>query len=189
MVSARPAGAILNLSHRLSAVAPGFPFTETPGPERAGFSAMINPPPYHRDHASLKYTGIGAQLIRRMRLSDRSELAAMLAPLIFRAATPLFSSADLLVPVPMHRWCLAGHRFDQSAELASSWSRLTGVPMQVDMRERRRAPVQQVGLTRAARRTNLPGAFRVRDATKGHLAGRPVLLADDVFATGATAEA
>jgi predicted amidophosphoribosyltransferase len=38
--------------------------------------------------------------------------------------------------------------------------------MQVDMLERHRATAQQVGLTRAVRRTNLRGAFRVRDATK-----------------------
>lgn len=61
--------------------------------------------------------------------------------------------------------------------------------MQVDMRERHRAPVQQEGLTRAARRINLRGAFRVRDTAKGQLAGRPVLLPDDVLTIGATTEA
>jgi predicted amidophosphoribosyltransferase len=74
-------------------------------------------------------------------------------------------------------------------ELARALSRLTGVPMQVDMLERHRATAQQVGLTRAPRRTNLRGAFRVRDATKAQLAGRHVLLVDDVLTTGATAEA
>lgn len=71
---------------------------------------MINPLPYHRARAPLKYTGIGAQLIRRLKYSDQSELAAMLAPLILRAATPSFSTADLLVP--MHRWRLARRRFN-----------------------------------------------------------------------------
>lgn len=167
----------------------GVPLAEDPGPEGAGLAAMINPPAYDRARAPLKYTGIGAQLIRRMKYSDQSELAAMLAPLILRAATPLFSTADLLVPVPMHRWRLARRRFNQSAELARALSRLTGVPMQVDMLERHRATAQQVGLTRAVRRTNLRGAFRVRDATKAQLAGRHVLLVDDVLTTGATAEA
>ena len=167
----------------------GVPLAEDPGPEGAGLAAMINPPPYHRARAPLKYTGIGVQLIRRMKYSDQSELVAMLAPLILRAATLLFSTADLLVPVPMHRWRLARRRFNQSAELARALSRLTGVPMQVDMLERHRATAQQVGLTRAVRRTNLRGAFRVRDATKAQLAGRHVLLVDDVLTTGATAEA
>ena len=86
--------------------------TETPGPEGAGLAAMINPAPYHPAHGPLEYTCIVAQLIRRMKYSDQSELTAMLAPLILRAATPSFSSADLLMPAPMHRWRLARRRFN-----------------------------------------------------------------------------
>ena len=133
-------------------------------PEGAGLAATINPPPYYRARAPLEYTGIGAQLVRRMKYGDQSELAALLAPLILRSAAPLFASVDLLVPVPMHRWRLARQRFHQSAELARALSRLTGVPMRVQVLERHRATAQQVGLTRAARRANLRGAFRVREA-------------------------
>ena len=57
------------------------------------------------------------------------------------------------------------------------------------MLEGHRETLQQVRLTRATRRTNLRGAFRVRDAAKARLAGRHVLLADDFLTTGATAEA
>jgi ComF family protein len=124
-----------------------------------------------------------------MKYSDQSELAAMLAPLVMRAATPLFAAADLIVPVPMHRWRLARRRFNQSAELARALSRLSGVPMQVHILERHRATAQQVGLTRAARRSNLRGAFRVRADAKAQIAGRHVLLVDDVLTTGATVEA
>ncbi len=93
------------------------------------------------------------------------------------------------MPVPMHRWRLARRRLNQSAELAHALSRLTGLPMQVDMRERHRARVQQLGLARDARRANFCGAFRMRDAEKGQLADRHVLLVVDVLTTGATAEA
>ena len=113
----------------------------------------------------------------------------MLAPLILRAATPLFSTADLLVPVPMHRWRLARRRFNQLAVLAPALSRVTSVPMQVEMLGHHRATAQQVGLTRAAWRTSLRSAFRMRDAAKAQLTCRHVLLADDVLTTGATAEA
>ena len=62
---------------------------------------MINPPPYHRARAPLKYTGIGAQLFRRMKYSDQSELAAMLAPLILRAgagAVDIVTLARVVMP-------------------------------------------------------------------------------------------
>ena len=61
--------------------------------------------------------------------------------------------------------------------------------MQVQVLERRRATAQQVGLTLAVRRSNLRGAFRVREAEKAGLAGRHILLVDDVLITGATVEA
>ena len=61
--------------------------------------------------------------------------------------------------------------------------------MRVQLLERHRAAAQQVGLTRAARRSNLRGAFRVREAEKAGLAGRHILLVDDVLTTGATVEA
>ena len=113
----------------------------------------------------------------------------MLAPLILRSAMPLFASADLLVSVPMHRWRLERRRFNQWAELARLLSRLTGLPMLVQALERHGATAQQVGLTRAARRTNLRGAFRVGESEKARLAGRHILLVDDVLTTGATVEA
>ena len=60
--------------------------------------------------------------------------------------------------------------------------------MQVQVLERHRATAQQVGLTRAALRLNLRGAFRVREAEKAGLAGRPILLVDDILTAGATME-
>ena len=61
--------------------------------------------------------------------------------------------------------------------------------MLMQVLERHRATAQQVGLTRAARRTNLRSAFRVREAEKARLAGRYIFLVDDVLTTGATMEA
>ena len=57
------------------------------------------------------------------------------------------------------------------------------------MLERQRAKAQQVGLTRAARRSNLRGAFCAREAEKAGLAGRHILLVEDVLTTSATVEA
>ena len=137
----------------------------------------------------LEYTGNGAQLVRRMKYGDQSELVVLLEPLILRSVMPLFTSADLLMPVPMRRWRLPPRRFNQSAKLGRALSRLMGVPMQVQVLERQRATAQQVGLTHAARRSNLGGAFCAREAEKAGLAGRHILLVDDGLTTGATVEA
>ena len=61
--------------------------------------------------------------------------------------------------------------------------------MLVQALERHGKTAQQVGQTRAARRTNLRGALRVRESEKARLAGHHILLVDDVLTTGATVEA
>ena len=167
----------------------GVPLAEDPGPEGACLAAIIDPPPHHRARAPLTYTGIGAQFIRRMKYRDQSEWATLLAPLILRLVMPSFASADILMRLPMNRWRSARRRFNQPAELARLLSRLTGLPMLLQVLERHHATAQQVGLTRAAQRTNLRGAFRVREAEKVRLAGRHILLVDYVLTTGATVEA
>src|SRR5204863_5114164 len=52
---------------------------------------------------------------------------------------------------------------------------------------RRKHTADQTGLSGAARRTNVAGAFAARG--KGRVAGRVAVLVDDVFTTGATAMA
>lgn len=61
--------------------------------------------------------------------------------------------------------------------------------MPVQVLERHLATAQQVGLSRAARRTNFRCEFRLREAEKAGLAGRHILLVDHVLTTGATVEA
>lgn len=106
-----------------------------------------------------------------------------------RYMAPLVSSEGdrLLVPVPLHRTRLWGRGFNQSALVASALSRRLGIaadPM-VLRRIRRTPPLK--GMNALQRRRTVAGAFRVRD--KSAIAGKTVILVDDVLTTGSTAEA
>ena len=87
------------------------------------------------------------------------------------------------------RWRLLSRRFNQAAILAQELSRQTGLAVDLHLLQRARFTNSQVGLTRDQRRRNLAGAFRVRRSRQAALAGRHVLLVDDVITTGATVEA
>jgi ComF family protein len=91
--------------------------------------------------------------------------------------------------VPLYRWRLWRRRFNQAALLAASLSRLTGLPADPFILERMRATRQQVGLSATQRAENVRGAFRVPEAARAKIAGRGVLLVDDVYTSGATAKA
>ena len=65
-------------------------------------------------------------------------------------------------------------------------SAASGVPIASGALKRVKATAQQVGLSRSERATNVQGAFRVPPEGKAAVAGRGLVLVDDVLASGAT---
>jgi ComF family protein len=106
-----------------------------------------------------------------------------------RAAAELFADADVIVPVPLHRRRLWQRRFNQSAMLAMIVAGKSGKPTANFVLKRIRPTKQQVGLSAAERDDNVRGAFRVETDKRPQIAGRRILLVDDVYTTGATVKA
>ena len=103
---------------------------------------------------------------------------------------PLVESPDsfpdwILVPVPLHPRRLRERRFNQSAELARTLSKLSGLPCQ-DLLRRTRYTTAQAALSRKERLKNLAGAFTLKPKASLPPHGN-ILLIDDVFTTGSTA--
>jgi ComF family protein len=99
-------------------------------------------------------------------------------------ALPRDQAFDLIVPMPLH-WRKRWQRgFNQSELLAREIGRRTNVPLKSAVR-RIRFTSAQAGLSNSKRRLNVSGAFRSK--TKNSLAGKRVLLVDDVMTTGASA--
>ena len=108
-------------------------------------------------------------------------MAHYMAPLVSR------SSDAILVPVPLHRIRLWSRGFNQSALVARELGRrlnLRSAPMAL-RRIRRTPPLK--GMSPIQRRKIVAGAFRITD--KEAIAGKTVILVDDVLTTGSTAEA
>jgi ComF family protein len=132
---------------------------------------------------------VSAALAIALKHRDQTYLAPALAPWLARAGSELLAEADLLVPVPLHWTRLVRRRYNQSALLASALARASGVAYRADILTRKRMTPSQAGLTRAQRIDNVAGAFAVPARLRPALAGKHVLLIDDVMTTGATAEA
>jgi predicted amidophosphoribosyltransferase len=91
--------------------------------------------------------------------------------------------------VPLHWTRLWRRRFNQAAALAAVVAREADLPMEPSWLRRRKRTRQQVGLTRDQRRLNLQGALVVPEAARPAVAGRRILLVDDVMTTASTANA
>ncbi len=131
------------------------------------------------------YEGTLRELVHLLKYSGMRPLAGPLGALL-ASALPREQRFDLIVPMPLH-WRRRWQRgFNQAELLAREVARRTGIPV-VAAARRRRATSAQAGLTNAARRANVQGAFAV--SKKDAVRDMRVLLIDDVMTTGATASA
>ncbi len=102
----------------------------------------------------------------------------------FWRANPL--PVDAVVPVPLHRRRVRERGYNQSTLLAVVLGREVGLPVLVDALRRDRYTISQVRLGWQERRSNVADAFSCVDQ---RVAGRSILLVDDVCTTGSTLEA
>ena len=148
--------------------------------------ALRDPPIYGRARAAAQFGGVMRNLIHGFKYADRHEVSDMFASMMRGAGGALLRDADMLMPVPLHRWKLWKRRYNQAAILAWKLAALTGHDVDVSSLRRIRQTPSQVGLSPEERRRNVAAAFSAaRDAVRG----KHILLIDDVITTGSTLSA
>lgn len=160
------------------------------GPCRAG------PRPFRAAVSAAVYEGVFRNAVVALKFGRRERLAPLLAaPTLaaWRRARRESEFAALgpppaaVVPVPLPFWRRRRRGFNQAETLGREIARGLGLPLVTGaLRKRRRPP--QTRVAPSARAANARGAFRARPLPES-LAGKPLLLVDDVFTTGATVEA
>ena len=166
----------------------GIPFVYDPGPGLLSMEAIAHPPAYDRARAAVRYDDIARALVLGFKYGDRLDLAPMMGRWMARAGRELTADADALLPVPLHWRRLWARRFNQAAALAGTISALSGVPVMHGGIKRVRATPQQFGLSKPQRADNVQGAFRVPGEMKARVAGKRLVLVDDVLTSGATVD-
>lgn len=161
---------------------------ETPGLEVCGHCAAA-PPAYGRARAVFAYEEGSRDLILRLKHADALAGVPVLARWMLRPGAEMLREADWLVPVPLHWRRLFKRRYNQSAELARALARSSGVAALPDGLARTRQTPSQGSLSRTRRRANVRDAFTVPARHRERIAGRHVVVIDDVMTTGATVEA
>jgi ComF family protein len=137
--------------------------------------------------AALAYGPIARRVILRFKYGGQTGLAQVIARQMARLVRD--DEHAILVPVPLHRWRIWQRGFNQSALIARVLADQTGFELGVDMLSRTKRTPPLRGLNPEQRRRTVAGVFQVPPDRRRHLAGKSVLLVDDVYTTGATAAA
>jgi ComF family protein len=164
----------------------GMPMPFGTGEVMVSAAAVADPPEHDRARAVARYDKTVRQLVHDLKFHDRHDVCRLLAGWMLHAGSELLTGADLVVPVPLSRRRLLWRRFNQSALLAREVARRSNVTFEPMALVRTRATRAQVGLTRSERRENVRGAFAVPAPFVPVIAGRRIVLVDDVITTGAT---
>lgn len=167
----------------------GTPFATDLGEGALSPKAIADPPPFRSARSAVIYGDMGRQLVHRLKYQDRHDMAQLIAKMMWQAGRSIVLDCDLFVPVPLSRWRLWRRRFNQAALLGERLSALSGRPHDPFALRRVRATRSQVGLTARQRALNVRGAFRVPERARTRIAGRKILLLDDVYTSGATVKA
>ncbi len=145
-------------------------------------------PAFDHARAACLYDEHSRDLILKLKHADRTDLSSLFARWLARAVADLTADIDAVTPVPLHRWRLLGRRYNQAAEIARPLARMKRLAYFPDAVIRKRATATQGGRSGQGRRRNVAGAFVVPPRWRPRVAGKRILLIDDVLTTGATAE-
>lgn len=137
--------------------------------------------------SALRYDDESRQMVIGFKHQDKPEYAKYFAKLLKQAGTDLFADTDFIIPVPLHQKRLFTRRYNQSALLTNILARELSINHYPDLLMRTKNTPPQQGNSNK-RFKNVAGAFKVASNLKKDIQHKNILLVDDVYTTGSTAE-
>jgi ComF family protein len=151
---------------------------------------------FRKGFSCVNFSGIAKNIVRDMKYRSCAHNADAVADLMTARFSEMadretgeLPEYDLLVFAPMHEAKKEKRGYDQAELVATKFGRLIGVEVPKGVLIRTKETAVMSSLSAEERRQNLEGAFVVPEEKMEKVAGKTILLIDDVFTTGSTADA
>ena len=166
----------------------GKPFGDGRDDDLTCAECLADPPQHDGIRAAVIYDDLSRSIVLKLKHGGKIGLARLVARHLQRHL-PGERRDLVLVPVPLHRWRLWQRGFNQSILIARALAAPHGLPVETDVLRRIRATPPLKGMTRKQRSQAIRGVFDIPGERRCRIAGKHVLLVDDVYTTGATTRA
>jgi ComF family protein len=174
----------------------GIVFKSRIGEDHLCGECLNAPKSYKMARSAGVYDKVLMAAIHCLKYNGKIQLARPLGVLLFFSFCRYWNAdrPDLIIPVPLHNKKLRRRGFNPSFLLVREWASIAqalddgfpAIPIAEDILLRTRWTKSQTGLGRKERLKNIKNAFSVNDASRIHR--KKILLIDDVYTTGATAD-
>lgn len=134
-----------------------------------------------------KYNDFMASLIAKFKYHNHPYMSLTFGHMISKKFKELKYDVDLIVPVPITKKRMKQRGFNQAELIAKVFAKDTNLPLCCEIIEKQTETSHQADLDYEERQKNILGTFKV--VNKKEVAGKNVLVIDDVFTTGATTSA
>lgn len=140
---------------------------------------------FDASRASFCYNAMTHGILYQLKYGGKKFIAKYFGELVYKTYTDWGIVADVVIPVPLHRIRQKKRGYNQSELIADRFSELSGVPINIDIIYRTKETPNQTRLKKSERERNLLGVFEINKSKK--LKGKTLLIIDDIFTTGSTA--
>lgn len=147
---------------------------------------LAEKPKFSRARAAIAYDDGSRDFILGFKHGDQCHSVPAMLPWLKTAGREVLDEADILAPVPLHRFRLLRRRYNQAALMAHALSRDTGIACIPDLLRRVRPTPPQGHLNVQDRAKNVRKAFQVEPRRVAGIRDKKIVLIDDVYTTGAT---
>ena len=164
----------------------GTTFSDSPAKSHLCGNCMENKTYFSCARAVVSYETIILHAIHQFKYGNNISVGALLASFMADFSFPDvdFTDYSLIIPVPLHIKRLRQRGFNQSLILAQALAKKWQIPVNFSLLKRHKFTLTQTGLNKTERKQNIKGVFEVSNKKK--IAGKNVILVDDVYTTGAT---
>lgn len=146
---------------------------------------------YDHIHALGDYTKPLSSLIKQLKYQQQLVVGELLASLLLKSLLLRYSTQqrlkfDYLIAVPLHTKKLQQRGFNQAQIICDNLHKQLNIPMLTELILRNKETIPQEGLSIHKRESNLRAAFAYKKSAAQNLAGKNIVIIDDVVTTGAT---